>query len=103
MNAFNCVTRANRCSSDDAASRARTNANLPITVFAVGFTSSVDDTLLQRIANDPDWVSSSSCVSSGDCVVHTDQPEGTYVFAATTADLIPAFLTLSSQILRLSR
>ncbi len=89
--------------TDNAASRARTNANLPITVFAVGFTSSVDDTILQRIANDPDWVSSASCVTSGDCVVHTDQPEGTYVFAATTADLIPAFLTLSSQILRLSR
>ena len=85
------------------ASRARTNANLPVTVFAVGFTPSVDDTILQRIANDPDWISSASCASSGDCVVHTDQPEGTYVFAATTADLIPAFLTLSSQILRLSR
>jgi Flp pilus assembly protein TadG len=89
--------------TDDAASRARTNANLPITVFAVGFTNSVDDTILQRIANDPDWLPSASCISSGDCVVNTNQPEGTYVFAATTADLIPAFLTLSSQILRLSR
>jgi Putative Flp pilus-assembly TadE/G-like/von Willebrand factor type A domain len=89
--------------TDDVATRARTNANVPVTIFAVGFTSTVDDTILQRIANDPDWISSASCVSSGDCVVHTDQPEGTYVFAATTADLIPAFLTLSSQILRLSR
>ena len=85
------------------ASSARTSANLPITVFAVGFTSTVDDTILQRIANDPDWLSSASCVSSGKCVVNTNQPEGSYVFAATTADLIPAFLTLSSQILRLSR
>ena len=89
--------------TDSVASRARTNANLPVTVFAIGFTSSVDDTILQRISNDPDWFSSASCVSSGDCVVNTNQPEGTYVFAATTADLIPAFLTLSSQILRLSR
>ena len=89
--------------TDDMATRARTNANVPVTVFAIGFTNSVDDTLLQRIANDPDWISSTSCASSGDCVVHTDQPEGTYVFAATTADLIPAFLSLSSQILRLSR
>ncbi len=89
--------------TDDAATRARTNTNLPVNVFAVGFTSSVDDTLLQRIANDPDWLSSADCLSSGDCVVHTDQPQGTYVFAATTADLIPAFLSLSSQILRLSR
>jgi hypothetical protein len=88
---------------DDAATRARTNANVPTYVFAVGFTNSVDDTILQRIANDPDWISGTSCTSSGDCVVHTDQPQGTYVFAATTADLIPAFLSLSSQILRLSR
>jgi len=89
--------------TDSIASRARTNANLPVTIFAVGLSSSVDDTILQRIANDPDWLSSASCVSSGDCVVNSNQPEGTYVFAATTADLIPAFLTLSSQILRLSR
>ena len=88
---------------DDAATRARTNANVPINVFAVGFTASVDDTILQRIANDPDWLSSTSCATSGKCVVHPDQPEGTYVFAATTADLVPAFLSLSSQILRLSR
>ncbi len=89
--------------TDNVASSARTNANLPVTVFAVGFTSTVDDTILQRISNDPDWLSSASCVSSGKCVVNSNQPEGTYVFAATTADLIPAFLTLSSQILRLSR
>lgn len=89
--------------TDDMATRARTNGNVPMTVFAVGFTNAVDDTLLQRISNDPDWISNSSCASSGKCVFHADQPQGTYVFAATTADLIPAFLTLSSQILRLSR
>jgi hypothetical protein len=88
---------------DDMATQARTNANVPVTVFAIGFTSTVDDTILQRIANDPDWISSTSCATSGKCAVHTDQPEGTYVFAATISDLIPAFLTLSSQILRLSR
>jgi hypothetical protein len=89
--------------TDDMATRARTNVNIPMTIFAVGFTSSVDDTLLQRISNDPAWLSSAACTSSGKCVVNPTQPEGTYVFAATTADLIPAFLTLSSQILRLSR
>ncbi len=88
---------------DDAATRARTNANMPIYIFAVGFTNSVDDTLLQRIANDPSWIGGPDCTASGDCIVHTDQPQGTYVFAATTADLVPAFLSLSSQILRLSR
>ena len=89
--------------TDDAAARARTNTNIPAYVFAVGFTASVDDTILQRIANDPGWLSSSSCTTSGKCVVQPTQPEGTYVFAATTADLVPAFLSLSSQILRLSR
>lgn len=88
---------------DSAGTRIRTNATVPAYVFAVGFTSSVDDTILQRISNDPDWMSSTSCVNSGKCVVNTSQPQGTYVFAATTADLVPAFLSLSSQILRLSR
>ena len=91
--------------TDDVATRARTNGNVPVTIFAIGFKTSVtiDDTILQRIANDPDWISNAACVSSGQCVVHTDQPEGTYTYAGTTSDLIPAFLTLSSQILRLSR
>jgi Flp pilus assembly protein TadG len=91
--------------TDDVATRARTNGNVPVTIFAIGFKTSVtiDDTILQRIANDPDWISNAACISSGQCVVHTDQPEGTYTYAGTTSDLIPAFLTLSSQILRLSR
>ena len=88
---------------DSAGTRIRTNPNIPAYVFAVGFTASVDDTVLQRISNDPDWMSSTSCVNSGKCVVSGSQPQGTYVFAATTADLVPAFLSLSSQILRLSR
>jgi hypothetical protein len=91
--------------TDDVATRARTNANVPVTIFSIGFKTSVtiDDTILQRIANDPNWLSSAACASSGQCVVHTDQPEGTYTYAGTTADLIPAFLSISSQILRLSR
>ena len=88
---------------DSAGSRIRTNATVPAHVFAVGFTASVDDTVMQRIANDPSWLNGTSCVASGKCVYDSSQPEGTYVFAATTADLVPAFLSLSSQILRLSR
>lgn len=88
---------------DSAGTRIRTNATVPAYVFTVGFTSAVDDTILQRVANDPDWIGTTSCVASGKCVVNTSQPQGTYVFAATTADLVPAFLSLSSQILRLSR
>ncbi len=91
--------------TDDVATRARTNANVPVTIFSIGFKTSVtiDDTILQRIANDPDWISSAACASSGKCVVHTDQPEGSYTYAGTNSDLIPAFLSISSQILRLSR
>ena len=88
---------------DSAGTRIRTNPNVPAYVFAVGFTSAVDDTVLQRIANDPSWIGTSDCNSSGQCVLNSNQPQGTYVFAATTADLVPAFLSLSSQILRLSR
>jgi Flp pilus assembly protein TadG len=88
---------------DSAGTRIRTNATVPAYVFSVGFTSSVDHTVLQRIANDPDWLGTSACTTSGQCVVNSGQPQGTYVFAATTADLVPAFLSLSSQILRLSR
>ena len=88
---------------DSAGTRIRTNATVPAYVFAVGFTASVDDTVLQRIANDPAWIGTTSCVTSGKCVVNSSQPQGSYTFAATTADLVPAFLSLSSQILRLSR
>jgi hypothetical protein len=88
---------------DSAGTRIRTNATVPAHVFSVGFTTSVDHTVLQRIANDPDWMGTSACTTSGQCVVNSGQPQGTYVFAATTADLVPAFLSLSSQILRLSR
>ena len=88
---------------DAAGTRIRTNPILSAHVFTIGFTSSVDDTVLQRVANDPTWLGTSACNASGDCVFDRDQPQGSYVFAATTADLVPAFLSLSSQILRLSR
>lgn len=88
---------------DSAGTRIRTNSTVPAYVFSVGFTSSVDHTLLQRIANDPSWIGTTACSASGQCVVNSGQPQGTYVFAATTSDLVPAFLSLSSQILRLSR
>ena len=89
--------------ADDAAYRARTNATLPVYVFTVGFNSSVDNVLLQRMSNDPSWLAAPDCVNSGLCVNYTTQPQGRYIFAANTQELQQAFLTLSSEALRLSR
>jgi Flp pilus assembly protein TadG len=88
---------------DNASYRARTNTNLPVYIFTVGFTSLVDNVILQRMANDPSWLPNSSCTSTGKCVNYTNQPQGTYVFAANNSQLLSAFLSLSSQILRLSQ
>ncbi len=98
-NAHNAALNA----TDDAAYRARTNATLPVYVFTLGFTSTVDDVLLQRMANDPSWLTAPVCTSSGSCSNYTTQPQGKYVFAANTQELIQAFMSLSSQALRLSQ
>jgi hypothetical protein len=98
-NAHNAALNA----TDDAAYRARTNATLPVYVFTLGFTSSVDNVLLQRMANDPGWLTDPACTSSGQCSNFTTQPQGKYVFAANTQELIQAFMSLSSQALRLSQ
>jgi len=89
--------------TDNAAYRARTNATVPVYVFTVGFTNSVDDVLLQRMSNDPSWMTAPVCTNSGSCVNDPTQPQGKYVFAANTQELIQAFMTLSSQALRLSQ
>ncbi len=98
-NAHNAAVNA----TDDAATRARTNGALPVYVFTVGFTSSVDDVLLQRMANDPGWMTAPACTNSGSCVNDPTQPQGKYIFAANTQELTQAFLTLASQALRLSQ
>jgi Flp pilus assembly protein TadG len=98
-NAHNAALNA----TDNSAYRARTNANLPVYVFTVGFTSSVDDVLLQRMANDPSWLTDPACVNSGACVNDQTQPQGKYVFAANTQELTQAFMSLASQALRLSK
>lgn len=97
--AHNAVLNA----TDDAAYRARTNATLPVYVFTVGFTNSVDDVLLQRMANDASWLPTPVCTSSGSCVSYSTQPQGKYVFAANTQELMQAFISLSSAVLRLSQ
>ena len=98
-NAHNAALNA----TDNAAYRARTNPNLPVYVFTVGFTSSVDNVLLQRMANDPSWLTDPTCVSSGSCVNDPTQPQGNYIFAANTQELTQAFLSVAAQSLRLSK
>ena len=98
-NAHNAALNA----TDAAAFCARTNVTLPVYVFTLGFTKSVDNVLLQRMANDPRWLTAAVCTSPGACSNYTTQPQGKYVFAANTQELIPAFMSLSSQALRLSQ
>ncbi len=85
---------------DDAAHRFRTNSSIPVTFYAVGF-NSADTTLMQRVANDPGWISNSSCTSQ--CQYDSSQPTGKYIYASTTSALNGAFQALASQILRLAQ
>jgi hypothetical protein len=90
--AFNAV--------DDAAHRFRTNATIPVTFYAVGF-NSADTVIMQRVANDPGWLTNASCTAQ--CQYDSTQPTGKYVYAATTSALSGAFQALASQILRLAQ
>jgi hypothetical protein len=95
--------------TDNAAYRARTNANIPATVFVIGLGGAVGDqpdhTLLQRLANDPrgdTTVPYPDCASNAACVNYSTQPQGTYIFSSDSSVLKQKFLELSSQILRLN-
>ncbi|MEO5925999.1 MAG: VWA domain-containing protein [Bryobacteraceae bacterium] len=96
--------------TDHAGYRARTNANIPATVFVIGLggqgSDPTDHTLLQRIANDPRGDSSVpyvACASNASCVNYSAQPQGTYIYSSNSNVLKAKFLELSSQILRLSQ
>ena len=99
--------------ADNAAFRARTNATLPTYFFGIGLggtsTSPPDYVLMQRMTNDPSGDDFNSpplfpaCASSANCVTYPDQPQGTFVFSTNQTALGQAFLSISSQILRLSR
>jgi hypothetical protein len=99
--------------ADNAAYRARSNATLPATVFVIGLGGQGSDppdyTLMQRIANDPlgDQYNTptlyDACSSQPGCVNYPSQPQGRFIFSSDQTKLKQAFLTLSSQILRLSR
>lgn len=99
--------------TDNSAYRIRTNANYPAYVFAVGLGGNSgnppDAILLQRMANDPngDLYNSPAtyqpCASEAGCVTYSNQPQGTFIYSPNASQLGQAFLSISSQILRLSR
>lgn len=107
--------------TDNAAYRARTSkkfcdytgctataSELKAYVYTIGFTTSVDHDLLQRMANDANGdiynatPAYTSCATNAGCVHYDDQNQGTYIYAPTTTQLTQAFLSIASQVLRLS-
>ncbi len=108
--------------TDNAAYQMRTNGTLPTYFFVIGLGGNCtpsctatpregdppDNILLQRIANDPNGdlynnpPTYSACSAEPTCVNYSTQPVGTYIFSSSKTELTQAFLTISSQVLRLS-
>ncbi len=98
--------------ADNSAYNARTNVTLPVYVFAIGLGGNdgnpPDPILLQRMANDPNEdqfnnpPTFSACSAEPTCINYSNQPQGTFIYSPTSAQLGQAFLAISSQILRLS-
>jgi len=99
--------------TDYAAYQARTNATNPAYFFVIGLggtsTNPPDYVLMQRIANDPNGDNYNSpalysaCSSEANCATNTSQPQGTFIFSTSPASLSQAFLSISSEVLRLSK
>jgi Flp pilus assembly protein TadG len=98
--------------TDNAAYNARNNATFPAYVFVIGLGGNdgnpPDPILLQRLANDPsaDQFNSPAaypaCSAESNCITYPSQPQGEFIYSPTAAQLGQAFLSISSQILRLS-
>jgi len=98
--------------ADNSAYNVRTNATLPAYVFTIGLGGNdgnpPDPILLQRMANDPNEDQFNNppvfpaCSIEPTCINYPNQPQGTFIYAPTSAQLGQAFLAISSQILRLS-
>jgi hypothetical protein len=64
---------------------------------------------MQRLANDPNGDNYNSpplynaCASETGCVTYANQPQGTFIFSSSPGSLSQAFLSISSQVLRLSK
>jgi len=99
--------------TDYAAYQARTNATLPVYFFGIGLggttTSPPDYVMMQRLANDPNGDNYNTpalyqpCAQETNCVTYPDQPQGTFIFSSSPSSLSQAFLSISSQVLRLSK
>ena len=99
--------------TDNAAYQARTNATVPVYFFGIGLGGSAgsqpDYVLMQRMANDPNGDNYNSpplysaCSHEANCATYASQPQGTFIFSANTSSLSQAFLSVSSQVLRLSK
>jgi hypothetical protein len=98
--------------TDNSAYNARANATLPAYVFTIGLGGNhgnpPDPVLLQRMANDPNGDQFNNpavypaCSTEATCISYANQPQGMFIYAPTSAQLGQAFLSISSQILRLS-
>lgn len=99
--------------TDNAAYQARTNPTLPVYFFGIGLGGDPgappDYILMQRMANDPNGDNYNTppnylpCAQEPTCVYYSNQPQGTFIFSANSAALSQAFLSISSQVLRLSK
>jgi Mg-chelatase subunit ChlD len=99
--------------TDYAAYQARSNTSLPVFFFGIGLggTSSnpPDYVLMQRMANDPNGDNYNNpplyapCAQEANCATFSGQPQGTFIFSASPSSLSQAFLSISSQVLRLSK
>jgi Flp pilus assembly protein TadG len=114
---YNNLHAAVKNATADAAYKARTDPNIPVTVFAIGLGGNgapLDPVLLQRIANDPNGDNFNTggpfnggfyqpCALEVNCLTWGTQPQGTYVYSPSASNLGQAFLRISSQVLRLSK
>ena len=98
--------------TDNAAYNARANPTLPVYFFVIGLGGNngnpPDPILLQRMANDPNADQFNNppvfpaCSTEPTCISYSSQPQGVFIYSPTSAQLGQAFLSISSQILRLS-
>jgi hypothetical protein len=64
---------------------------------------------MQRLANDPNGDNYNSpplyqaCAHETNCATFSGEPQGNFIFSASPASLAQAFLSISSQVLRLSK
>jgi Flp pilus assembly protein TadG len=101
--------------TDNAAYNIRSNATLPAYVFVIGLGGNSGDppdpVLLQRMANDPNGdqfnvaptpAAFQPCSTESTCIYYPNQPQGVFIYSPKATNLGEAFLSITSQILRLS-